>query len=534
VKFRLTGVIVIQTPLTCRSGGTRDSLIPVCELAFRRHFCEQSCMAGSISDPRLTMRRWLFRGAAVLLGLSLFAVAESVCWFCDIGQPVLREDPFVGFSEFQPLFQPDKSGEVREIQPAQLRFFAAESFAAVKPAGTFRIFCLGGSTVQGRPFSKETSFTTFLELGLQTASPERDWEVVNCGGISYASYRLVSVLSECLQYEPDLVLLCTGHNEFLEDRSYGHIRDLAPVASGPMKTLSRFRSVHLYRQLLSSLSEPPGPETLLGSEVDARLDYQNGLESYVRDEPWRQGVMRHFEFNINRLLQTAAHSRIPVLLILPPSNLADTPPFKSLPGPDSGTAELQQHRRLLETARRLRTTDPYGAVAALEDSIRIDSRQADVHYQLGRLLESLGETDRARNSFVLARDHDICPLRILSTMETAVKSAARNRGVKLVDVHALLEARTDTGILDNEWLLDHVHPSIDGHEQIALALIEAMAAEQMVRPAVDWRSRLTEVYRQYRRTLPEIYYLKGEQRLENLRYWTQGRAEGKSRQSFRD
>jgi len=490
-------------------------------------------MSGTIFHFRVTRRRWLFRCGAVLLGLSLFVVVEMVCRLLDIGPPAPLEDPFVGFSEFQPLFQLDESREYREIRQSRLKFFAAESFAAGKPAGTFRIFCLGGSTVQGRPFSKDSSFTAFLELGLQASDPGRDWEVINCGGISYASYRLVPILAECLQYEPDLIILCTGHNEFLEDRTYGHIRDLVPFVSGPMESLSRFRSVHLYRGLLQSLPGRPQlqPETQLGSEVDARLDYRGGLAAYVRDDVWRDGVMRHFEFNVNRLLQMADESRIPVLLIQPPSNLADTPPFKSLPGTGTDVLQLEQHCRLVETAQRLQKTDPYGAVAAFEDSMRIDNRQAAVHYQLGRLLESLGENDRARNAFVLARDNDICPLRILSPMEVSLKSAAHNWGVPLVDVQTLLASRTDTGIPGNAWLLDHVHPSIDGHEQIALALIQTMAAEQIAVPAADWKGLSAAAFRRHRSDLPPIYYFKGEQRLENLRYWTQGRAEGKSRPS---
>ncbi|MFP6765880.1 MAG: hypothetical protein VB858_19775, partial [Planctomycetaceae bacterium] len=159
------------------------------------------------------------------------------------------------------------------------------------------------------------------------------------------------------------------------------------------------------------------------------------------------------------------------------------------------------------------------------------NRQAAVHYQLGRLLESLGENDRARNAFVLARDNDICPLRILSPMEVSLKSAAHNWGVPLVDVQTLLASRTDTGIPGNAWLLDHVHPSIDGHEQIALALIQTMAAEQIAVPAADWKGLSAAAFRRHRSDLPPIYYFKGEQRLENLRYWTQGRAEGKSRPS---
>ena len=85
-------------------------------------------------------------------------------------------------------------------------------------------YCLGGSTVQGRPYAIETSFTTWLELNLRTADPRYQWEVVNCGGVSYASYRLVPILRELLAYEPDLFIICTGHNEFLEDRTYASVK----------------------------------------------------------------------------------------------------------------------------------------------------------------------------------------------------------------------------------------------------------------------------------------------------------------------
>ena len=63
---------------------------------------------------------------------------------------------------------------------------------------------LGGSTVQGRPFSIETAFSTWLELSLTAADPSRIWQVVNCGGVSYASYRLAPIVDESSCYKPDL------------------------------------------------------------------------------------------------------------------------------------------------------------------------------------------------------------------------------------------------------------------------------------------------------------------------------------------
>lgn len=134
-------------------------------------------------------RRWLFRCAAVLLGLSVFAAIELGCRLSGLGEPVEIDDPFVGFSDVQPLFELDESGTRFRTSPALGKFFNEDSFAARKSKGTFRIFCLGGSTVQGRPFQKETSFTTFLQQGLEAADSSRDWEVINCGGISYARDR---------------------------------------------------------------------------------------------------------------------------------------------------------------------------------------------------------------------------------------------------------------------------------------------------------------------------------------------------------
>lgn len=483
------------------------------------------------ANPRAisNRRRWLFRCGAVLVGLSLFVLAEVACRIFDLGHPQPIDDPFVGFSELQPLFELDETEDRFEIPKPRLKFFVEESFPARKPPGTFRIFCLGGSTVQGRPFSKETSFTTFLEIGLGEADPSRDWEVINCGGISYASYRLVPMLEECLNYEPDLFIICTGHNEFLEDRSYGHLRDAVPFMAAPVNAAFKLRSFHLARSLfqpstISSQTDDSRPE--LGPNVQARLDYRGGLKEYVRDDEWRAGVMRHFDFNVNRLIQTARQRDVPVLLVLPPSNLADTPPFKSLPRNGFTVSQNKQHTELIETARRIQKTDPYGAAAALEEATKLDDHQAAVHYFLGRLLERVGETSRARAAYVQARDQDICPLRILSPMEATLRSAAIQWRVPLLDAHALLEARTNDGLLDNSWLVDHVHPSISGHEQIALGLIQLLSDERVVPAQPNWKLKATQRFERHRNDLPPVYFLKGEQRLENLRRWARGMVEG--------
>ena len=104
--------------------------------------------------------------------------------------------------------------------PSKVRWFNPQRFPKKKASRTYRIFSLGGSTTYGRPYDDNASFSGWLRELLVPADPSRTWEVINAGGISYASYRVAAVMEELIQYEPDLFIIYTGHNEFLERRTY--------------------------------------------------------------------------------------------------------------------------------------------------------------------------------------------------------------------------------------------------------------------------------------------------------------------------
>src|SRR5215471_11729212 len=145
--------------------------------------------AGGLHRP--LWKGLLFRVVAVGLGLLPLLACELTLRALGIGKPTNFNDPFVGFSDVHPLFVLNEETGRYEIPKSRQTHFQPESFAAKKKADEFRIFVLGGSTVQGRPWSIESSFTTWLELHLNAADPSRHYEVVNCGGVSYATYRLI-------------------------------------------------------------------------------------------------------------------------------------------------------------------------------------------------------------------------------------------------------------------------------------------------------------------------------------------------------
>jgi len=455
----------------------------------------------------------VFRLIAVLVGPALLLLAELGCRLFGWGLPANTDDPFVGFESIVPLFVPDEAGEKMTIAEGRLRFFAPDSFPTAKAAGTFRIFCLGGSTVQGRPFSIETSFPTWLELSLAAADDSRSWEVVNCGGVSYASYRLVPILDECLQYEPDLILICTGHNEFLEDRTYGELRD----AGSLHRVLGRSRVYTLARSALAESARHDRP--VMATDVQARLDYQGGLASYHRDDQWHQTVQQHYESNLRRMAQLVGGANVPVMFLMPPSNIADSPPFKSEPNP----AVADDVRKLVRDAQARYRDNLNDAIALLEAASELDPGDAANWFELGRAHEAAGNIDAARLAFTKARDEDICPLRMTTPLQDAWKRVVHDEDVTGLDLDSYLTSKSRNSLLGNELLVDHIHPSFKGNQLIANEIVRAMARAEFLTPRAGWEASAQQKHAQHLKSLGNLYFLRGQRTLETLNEWARGR-----------
>ena len=463
-----------------------------------------------------------------MLGLAPLVILELLLSAMGWGRPNAHEDPFVGFHGVRPLFVLNDECARYEVPTARQGFFRPQSFSARKEPKGFRIFCLGGSTVQGRPYATETSFTSWLQIGLQVAEPQRTWEVVNCGGVSYASYRLVPILEEVLQYEPDLIIVCTGHNEFLEDRTYGHIRDQSVALVSLHSWVARLRTYQLLREQYLRLrggktARDAGDRPALGEEVDATLDDRGGLEQYHRDDGWHRDVITHYGANLERMIRLAEQACVPLLFVNPVSDLRDTPPFKSEHRADLGSDQRQRFAELWAEARTYYSTDLRRTVALQEEALAIDDQHAGLHYQLGQCYDALGDLDQAASHYLLAKELDVCPLRILEPMHEALLDIAASSGTPVVDARQLIAELCRGGIPDQSWLVDHVHPTIRGHQRIADAIADSLVQQGVVHPPPDWPQQRKDAYQAHWDSLEPIYFETGRQRLEILRQWARGR-----------
>jgi len=192
----------------------------------------------------------------------------------------------VGFASELPLFVPAKNEDgaaVWETAHNKRKFFNVQRFSGTKPAATRRLFCLGGSTTYGRPYFDGTSFCGWLRELLPAADRRTAWEVINAGGISYASYRVANVAKELTRHEPDVLVVYTGHNEFLEERTYSDLRDRNAVIRGVEAMLRRTRTDALIRSLV--IPAQGGSSDLLHGEVSTPLDRSIGPGAYEREDP---------------------------------------------------------------------------------------------------------------------------------------------------------------------------------------------------------------------------------------------------------
>jgi hypothetical protein len=480
-----------------------------------------------MSDQK-NYRTWKHRIAAVAFGFLVIAAFEGLCRMAGWGETDPHIDPFVSFSAVEPLFRLNPISQRYEIRPERQPYFVPDSFPRKKTDRTFRVFCLGGSTVQGRPYSINTSFSTWLRLSLECAYPDRIIEVVNCGGVSYASYRLVPIFTECIDYEPDLIIVCAGQNEFLEDRTYAGIKKWSGPMGAVARPLSKLRLYRSFASLLVDNDTVDGSRPILKSEVDALLDYRRGLEAYRRDDEWRAGVEAHFDENLRRMIVIAGEAAVPLLMLAPPVNLKDCPPFKSESSPTITTAERARCEDLLTRANSKISSAPAGAAQLLAEASKIDSRNASTHYALGQCYLVTADFSRAHASFSKALDEDICPLRILNTMRNSMRELCQETKTPFIDLQALFENEDVGPVIGNGLLVDHIHPSFRGHQMIANRISDSLA--DWILPdfpsGKSWTEHRAEAYRTHLDSLDDLYYAHGRQRLGNLQRWTQGRTSG--------
>ncbi|MHB8765434.1 MAG: tetratricopeptide repeat protein [Deferrisomatales bacterium] len=451
---------------------------------------------------------------ALLAGCVLLVALEGLLAALGV-TPLSGEDPFVGFEGSQPLFVPDAgAGDgTYALNPVKEPYFNPQSFRMPKPAGTFRIASFGGSTTYGQPYLHATSFPAWTARVLGSYDRQRAYESINAGGISYASYRVVRLMGELARFSPDLYVVYSGHNEFLERRTFEGLLAERPAARGARAALHRSRLYSLAFRGVEWARRGAGtpPKTVLGDGVAATLEEVAGPELYHRDPAFREGVIRQYRHNLEAMVRLCRDQGIPLVLCTAPSNLSGVSPFKSEHRPGLGGEALAAWERAFARGEAALAEGRYDeALAAFAEAEGVDDLFALLHFLKGHALAALGRVGEAYAAYGRAKEEDIIPLRALDAFNDAVRDVARREGVALADVEAVFRRWSPGGIPGPTLFADHVHPTLEGQQAVALLVVDAAVRAGLVplgeeawlpvraAAAHDLKLRLAEVSPRYR------------------------------------
>ncbi len=417
-----------------------------------------------------------------------FAALEGVLAVAGVKPQLAYEDPYVGFSGAAPLYI--ELGDQYVTAPSKEGWFNGQRFPVKKPAGAYRIFSVGGSTTYGRPYDDRVSFSGWLRELLPVADPWHEWEVINAGGVSYASYRVAKLMEELAHREPDLFLIYSGHNEFLERRTYQGLIEAPEAVTALGGLLSRTR---IYAAGAKLLDDPPKRRAqgeMLAEEVDTMLAHSFGPEDYERDDEFRKQVLAHYRFNLERMVRIARAAGAEAVLITTAASWKDCSPFKSQPTAGLSPDQQAEAARLRAEGAELRDAgDLAVSLERLDASVALDPRYAETHYERGRTLLAMERAPEARDAFQRAMEEDVCPLRSFPAMNDIVREVARESRVPFLDFDAYVREQADDGIPGSKHFLDHVHLNYDGYRELAMLLVDELERQGVLTKGSTWNDK---------------------------------------------
>lgn len=386
----------------------------------------------------------MFYTIAFILPILLLGLVEVVLRLIGFGHSYPL---FVQSEQFDGYLQPNPSVINRYFpDPSAAPKVSPDTvyFKQQKPEDSFRIVIQGGSSAAGFPYGRFGSLQGMLEQRFKRLYPNKNIEIINTAMAAVNSYTLLDFVDEVLAINPDLVLIYTGHNEYLGVMGAG---STFAAKGGRLATISYLwlKELKLYQLLQKSLFKltqvQPHSET---TERTLMERVAKGKAIPLNSATYQLGKVQFAE-NLSAILAQYQATKIPVLV----GNLV------------SIEKEMQ----------------PFSSVGVKADLPELKA------YNQGMEKLANGEFKEALAALTRAKDMDEMRFRAPSEFNAIIKAKTDAFGnANLVDVEAKFRADSADGVLGYEHLLEHVHPTKRGYFLLAEAFVEAIDKQGYLGP----------------------------------------------------
>jgi tetratricopeptide (TPR) repeat protein len=276
--------------------------------------------------------------------------------------------------------------------------------------------------------------------------PDRKIEMINVSLTAVNSYTVLGFGKQLPEYQPDAVLVYTGHNEYYGALGVGSTSRIGSnrVLVAAILWLRHFRLVQWMETCMHYFGHAfSGRETDEKENLMQRMAAEQTIPYGSKD--FNTGV-RQFRENMDALCRLFSEKKIPLFLGNLVSNEKDQPPFISAAGNDPSGADYR-------------------------------FRMADSAYRAGNFT-------LAKQAYRQAKEADLLRFRAPDTLNTIIAELCRqyDANTHLVDARALFELHSPHGILGKETLLEHVHPNLYGYALLSDAFYHSMKEVGLIPP----------------------------------------------------
>jgi tetratricopeptide (TPR) repeat protein len=304
-----------------------------------------------------------------------------------------------------------------------------------------------------------------------------------------ASFPVLGMMTEALDFEPDLVVVYTGHNEVFGTYGVASVGWAGgkPWRLGVTRFLHSLALVQAGEKIVAS-KPPAGNITLMERMVGS---------AYVAPADWRRkAAANNLYHNVLEMIVRCQARGVPVLVCTQPSNERNLAPIGQDKFPELSEGQRRRFAEHFNSANFLLATNPSLAVPAFQAALAESPSHSRAHFQLGSALHALGRNTEAQAEFAAARDLDPMPWRAISTANESIRRATQERGAKLCDLEAVFRKHSSGESIGWELMDDHVHPTLRGQALIAEAIVDSLnscagrltiSSDERDR-IVDWRA----------------------------------------------
>ncbi|HMI60661.1 MAG TPA: hypothetical protein VK518_07135 [Puia sp.] len=465
-------------------------------------------------NKRLPRKRiWLFRVIALLIPFLLLVVLETALRLFHYGY---NTSLFIESPENKDywVMNPEAS---KKYFTDQLNATTGnrEPFRKVKERDVLRVFVLGESTTIGYPYFHNGSFHRWLLYRLMSDHPDKKIEMVNVSLTAVNSYTVLGFSKEVVNYQPDAVLIYTGHNEYYGALGVGSTNRIggSPRLVNFLLRLREYKVVQLMTRMIggvgrifSSDKSKSGKTRMELMVADQQIEYGSSQFFWGIDQ---------FRENMDQALGIFSRAHVPVFFSNLVSNEKDLRPFVSLPdGSQLASTFRQQYN---QGKQALGAGDTVAAGHYFMTADHIDSSYAQCRYYLGGLAYARGDFASAAHYYESAKELDALRFRAPDSINGVIRDLCRKyKDVHLVDARAAFVSASEHGMIGGNLILEHVHPNLMGYALLSDVFYRAMKEEKIVEGGRGMS------FEQLLRDMPitAVDSLNGAYRIDNLKhYW---------------